>query len=121
MSPMQNCLLFPMVGLKSEIFAFIAENFTVEVLLQNLWTTLYNYSYTYLYRTGPFQADRNLNHSQTVLRHLLSWCTCTCRALDTPQRSRSGPVYPLPTSAAVGPCRRSPEDASQRPRPAAAQ
>ena len=41
MSLMQNCLLFPMVGLKSEIFAFIAENFTVEVLLQNLWTTLY--------------------------------------------------------------------------------
>ena len=40
MSLMQNCLLFPMVGLKSEIFAFIAENFTVEVLLQNLWTTL---------------------------------------------------------------------------------
>ena len=33
---MQNGLLFPMVGLKSEIFAFIAENFTVEVLLQNL-------------------------------------------------------------------------------------
>ena len=30
-----------MVGLKSEIFAFIADNFTVEVLLQNLWTTLY--------------------------------------------------------------------------------
>ena len=29
-----------MVGLKSEIFAFIVENFTVEVLLQNLWTTL---------------------------------------------------------------------------------
>ena len=31
-----------MVGLKSEIFAFIANNFTVEVLLQNLWTTLYS-------------------------------------------------------------------------------
>ena len=29
-----------MVGLKSEIFAFIADNFTVEVLLQNFWTTL---------------------------------------------------------------------------------
>ena len=42
MSLMQNCLLFPMVGLKSEIFAFIADNFTVEVLLQNLWTTLYS-------------------------------------------------------------------------------
>ena len=41
MSLMQNCLLFLMVGLESEIFAFIAENFTVEVLLQNLWTTLY--------------------------------------------------------------------------------
>ena len=40
MSLMQNYLLFPMVGLKNEIFAFIAENFTVEVLLQNLWTTL---------------------------------------------------------------------------------
>ena len=40
-SLMQNCLLFPIVGLKSEIFAFIADNFTVEVLLQNLWTTLY--------------------------------------------------------------------------------
>ena len=42
MSLMQNCLLFPMVGLKCEIFASIAENFTVEMLLQNLWTTLYN-------------------------------------------------------------------------------
>ena len=40
MNLMQSCLLFPMVGLKSEIFAFIADNFTVEVLLQNLWTTL---------------------------------------------------------------------------------
>ena len=42
-SIMHNCLLFPMVGLKSEIFAFIADNFAVEVLLQNLWTTLYIY------------------------------------------------------------------------------
>ena len=41
MSLMHNYLLFSMVGLKSEIFAFIAENFTVEVLLQNFWTTLY--------------------------------------------------------------------------------
>ena len=42
MSLMQKCLLFPMVvGLKSKIFALNADNFTVEVLLQNLWTTLY--------------------------------------------------------------------------------
>ena len=39
-----------MVGLKSEIFAFIAENFTVEVLLQNLWTTLY------MHRHRPYTA-----------------------------------------------------------------
>ena len=44
MSLMQKCSLFPMVGLKSKIFAFIAENFTVEVLLLNLWTTMYNSS-----------------------------------------------------------------------------
>ena len=31
MNLMQKCLLFPMVGLKSEIFAFIAHNFTVEI------------------------------------------------------------------------------------------
>ena len=31
-----------MVGLKSEIFAFLTDNFTVEVLLQNVWTILYN-------------------------------------------------------------------------------
>ena len=31
MNLMQKCLLFPMVGLKSEIFAFIAENFTIEI------------------------------------------------------------------------------------------
>ena len=30
MNLMQKCLLFPMVGLKSEIIAFIADNFTVE-------------------------------------------------------------------------------------------
>ena len=47
MSLMRNCLLFPMVGLNSEIFAFIADNFTVEVLLQNLWTTLYIHIHTY--------------------------------------------------------------------------
>ena len=41
MSLMQKSSLFPMVGLKSKIFAFIADNFTVEVLLQNLWTILY--------------------------------------------------------------------------------
>ena len=28
MSLMQKCLLFPMVGLNSEIFAFITDNFT---------------------------------------------------------------------------------------------
>ena len=31
MNLMQKCLLFPMVGLKSDIFAFIADNFIVEV------------------------------------------------------------------------------------------
>ena len=39
----QKCWLCPMVGLKSKIFAFIANNFTVDVLLQNLWIILYTY------------------------------------------------------------------------------
>ena len=58
----QNCLLFPMVGLKSEIFAFIAENFTVEVLLQNLWTTLYN---DWLERTATL-AKISIHHKPRI-------------------------------------------------------
>ena len=60
MSLMQNCLLFPMVDLKSEIFAFITENFTVEVLLQTLWTTLYVYIYVYKLRHHSNGNKRNM-------------------------------------------------------------
>ena len=50
-----------MVGLKSEIFAFIADNFTVEVLLQNLWTTLY------------FESDRACSSALNRIRLRHCW------------------------------------------------
>ena len=50
-----------MVGLKSEIFAFIAENFTVEMLLQNLSTTLYLTSILLQMRGMIEQYDENVN------------------------------------------------------------
>ena len=72
MNLMQKYLLLPMVGLKSEIFACIAENFTVEIYCRTYgppctYLTMYVCLFVYMYVFSRISHD--LEHSANP-----KWC-----------------------------------------------